>query len=150
MIGPHSIDILAAGATASLASSSQSASSSSSWSDKEESEDEERDIEDDNETAAPTDEATSDDDKKTMLQIRQHALELMLQESKNTNTNKATSRVPSSVSTKSSVTTLNEKFDATFARWDANATSSSILASFHPSDCDSSPTRSLRRSSPAV
>ena len=51
----------------------------------------------------------------------------------------------------SAATTLEEKFDATFARWEANATSSSIFASrFHQSDGDPPPTRPLRRLSPAT
>ena len=51
----------------------------------------------------------------------------------------------------SAATTLEGKFDATFARWEANATSSSIFAShYHQSDGDPPPTRPLRRFSPAA
>ena len=53
--------------------------------------------------------------------------------------------------TSAAATTREEKFDATFARWEANATSSSIFASrFHRSEGDPPPTRPLRRLSPAT
>ena len=54
-------------------------------------------------------------------------------------------------STRAATVALEEKFDATFARWEANATSSSIFAShYHQSDGDPPPTRPLRRFSPAA
>ena len=56
-------------------------------------------------------------------------------------------------STTRAATMREEKFDGTFARWEANApsSSSSIVASFHPSsEGDPPPTRPLRRFSPVA